>query len=72
MNTILTETEQNIIKPYVFQLYDKAKEEGIQEGIEKVKVETILAAYRKGLTLELISEIVNLPLEKVKAVIQQQ
>lgn len=65
MNTALTETEQNIVKPYIVQLY----EEGIEKGIEKDKIEVVLAAHRKGLSVTLIAEIVNLSESKVDAII---
>ncbi len=49
--------------------FQKGEAKGFQKGIEKEKIEVILTAYSKGLTLDFIAEIVHLPLEEVKAVI---
>lgn len=43
--------------------------EGIDLGIEKGKIEVVLSAHKKGITKELIAEIVQLPLAKVEEII---
>lgn len=50
-------------------LIEEAKEKGIDLGIEKEKIEVILTAYKKGVSIELIAEIVQLSVEKVKEII---
>jgi predicted transposase YdaD len=44
---------------------------GIDLGIENKTIEVILTAHSKGLTLDFIAEIVNLPLNKVKQIIEE-
>lgn len=63
MDTTLTERELSIVKPYIIQLYEK--------GIEEGKIEVVLAAHKKGLSVTLIAEIVNLPESNVNAIIAQ-
>ena len=45
---------------------------GIDLGIEKSKIEVVLSAHKKGITKELIAEIVQLPLAKVEEIIAAQ
>lgn len=42
---------------------------GIDLGIEKGKIEVVISAHKKGITKELIAEIVQLPLAKVEEII---
>jgi predicted transposase/invertase (TIGR01784 family) len=42
---------------------------GIKKGIEREKVETARRLYKMGLSLERISEAVNLPLDEVRRVL---
>ena len=44
-------------------------ERGIKKGIEREKVETARRLYKMGLSLERISEAVNLPLDEVRRVL---
>lgn len=57
-------------------ILEEAKKEamdlGIDLGIEKSKIEVVLSAHKKGITKELIAEIVQLPLAKVEEIIAAQ
>ena len=57
-------------------ILEEAKKEamdlGIDLGIEKGKIEVVLSAHKKGITKELIAEIVQLPLAKVEEIIAVQ
>ena len=44
------------------------REEGIEEGIEKGKIELIESMLRKGYKPELISEMTDLPIEKIRKI----
>lgn len=54
-------------------ILEEAKKEamdlGIDLGIEKGKIEVVISAHKKGITKELIAEIVQLPLVKVEEII---
>ena len=48
--------------------YTLAHEEGIEVGIEKKEIQVVKNALLKGLSLELVSEISEMPIEKVKLI----
>jgi N-acetyl-gamma-glutamylphosphate reductase len=50
-------------------IYEILIEEAKEKGIEKEKTDVILTAYKKGVSIELIAEIVQLSVEKVKEII---
>ena len=50
-------------------ILEEAKKEAMDLGIEKSKTEVVLSAHKKGITKELIAEIVQLPLVKVEEII---
>ncbi len=68
-------------------LLNKAKEEGIKEGIktgkkvgikegkeegkEQTTLEVIKNAHQKGLAIDLIAEIVNLPIDEVRKILEE-
>lgn len=49
-----------------------AKEEGIEQGIEKNKKEVILNLYHMGLNLESIAKAVNLSIDEVKRILESK
>jgi hypothetical protein len=49
----------------------QAEEKGLEKGLEKGKIETIINLYKKGQPIDFISEIVNMPYEKVEKIIKQ-
>ena len=48
---------------------DLAKEAGIKIGLDLKEQQMILTAYQKGLSIEIIAETFNLPIEKVNSII---
>lgn len=50
-------------------ILEEAKKEAMDLGIEKGKIEVVISAHKKGITKELIAEIVQLPLAKVEEII---
>ena len=47
-------------------------EEGIEQGIERKEKEIILRKYARGVSLEKIADFLEIPIEKVNAVISEQ
>ncbi|MBL7816321.1 MAG: hypothetical protein JNL70_14975 [Saprospiraceae bacterium] len=45
-------------------------ERGIEKGIEKEKIEVVYAAWQKGLSIDLIAEIVKLPAPRVRQILE--
>ena len=67
--------KKEIMTTYEMILEEAKKEAmdlGIDLGIEKSKIEVVLSAHKKGITKELIAEIVQLPLAKVEEIIAAQ
>jgi predicted transposase/invertase (TIGR01784 family) len=54
------------------RFYQEAKQEGEQKGEQKAKVESVPRLLQMGLTLEQISQGLNLPLEAVRQAAQSQ
>jgi predicted transposase/invertase (TIGR01784 family) len=50
----------------------KGLEQGIEQGMEKTKVQTIVLAFKKGLAISLISEIVRIPEEEVERILKEE
>ena len=50
---------------------EKGIEQGFEKGIEQNKIEVILKAHKAGLAVELISSLVDLPVEKVLAILKE-
>ena len=50
--------------------YRGGRSEGIDIGKEQTKKEMIISMYNKNISLDLISEIVKLPVEDVKKIIK--
>jgi predicted transposase/invertase (TIGR01784 family) len=51
---------------------DTAFMEGVEKGIEKSIVQTIVLAFKKGLAISLISEIVSIPEEEVERILKDE
>lgn len=51
-----------------YGIQEKAFEEGIEEGIEEGKIELISLMLRKGYKPKLISEMTDIPLDKIKKI----
>ena len=51
--------------------YDVLIEKGIEKGIEKEKVEVIKNLRLEGSTIEFISKIVNVPLNRVRQILDE-
>lgn len=47
----------------------KGIEKGVEKGIEKEKENTVVSAFKNGISIELIANITNLPLEKIMEII---
>ena len=52
------------------EAFDAGELQGIEKGIEKEKQNTILNMYKEKMNINLISKIVNIPINKVKEIIQ--
>jgi NADH:ubiquinone oxidoreductase subunit E len=50
---------------------NKGKEIGIDLGKENKTIEIVLTAYSKGVSIEFIAEIVQLPISRVKEIIDK-
>ena len=46
-------------------------ERGLEQGIEQNKVEVILKAHKAGLATELISTLVDLPVERIQSILAE-
>ncbi len=52
-------------------LYLVGEQRGLEKGLQKGKEEVSLQMLRKGMALELISEITELPIERIAQLKQQ-
>ena len=50
----------------IAELFNKEREEGIEEGIEKKATETALKMLKEGVELAFIFKITDLSIEKIK------
>ena len=50
---------------------NRARKEGIEEGIEKGKIETILNAFYKGHPISLIADITGMTIEEVTRILKE-
>ncbi len=63
----LTITEEMVKKDPFFDIgFKKGKEEGLQEGLQKGLQEAVVRLYKKGKTPEEISELLDIPIDKIK------
>jgi len=49
MDNALSAAEQEIIKPYLFELYEQGIEKGIEKGIEQGKMDTLRSVVQNFL-----------------------
>lgn len=49
----------------------EGKKEGIQEGVEKGKKISIYDAHKRGKSLEMLSDFFDLPVKKIKQIIDE-
>lgn len=49
-------------------LLNRAKEEGLKKGKDQTTTEVVKNAHQKGLAIDFIAEIVNLPVAEVKKI----
>lgn len=65
----------NNLKPEAMTIIDEfileGKKEGIQEGVEKGKKISIYDAYKRGKSLEILSDFFDLPIKKIKQIIEE-
>ena len=54
------------------RFYQEAKEEGIEEGEHKAKLDAVPGLIGLGLTREQIAQVLNLSLAEISEIIQQQ
>ncbi len=54
------------------RFYQEAKEEGIEVGERKAKLDAVPGLIALGLTREQIAQVLNLSLEEISQIIQQQ
>ena len=59
-----------IIEAIQEEIKRQATEEGLELGVKKNMKDNINKLYRKGFTVEAISEMLNIPLKEVKKAIQ--
>lgn len=52
--------------------YDLILKEGIAEGIEKEKINTIVKGYKKGLSLEILSSLTGFSINEITLIIESQ
>lgn len=64
----LAEFRERELKDIRQRLYD-AREDGIEQGIERVNRETVIRMYEKDFTMEDIIQISGIPLEKINEII---
>ena len=64
----ILETEYNE-KAYGKTRFDEGYDEGLEQGIQDEKIETILAMHKKNLSIELIAECARTTLEEVEKII---
>lgn len=71
MNTYFAEGEQEGLKKGLEQGLQKGLQKGLEKGIEKEKRNTIVKSHEKGLSIELIASITELPAERVIATLRE-
>ena len=54
------------------EAFDAGEQSGIEKGIEKEKQNTVLNMYEEKMNINLISKIVNIPINKVKEIISKE
>lgn len=59
------------LKKEVMTAYDTLIERGIKEGSTKKTIKVILNGYKKGLTIEFLSEITELSIDEVKQILKE-
>jgi len=65
------------IKKEIMNTYDfieqkgieKGFEKGIEKGIEKKEMELVINAFKNGISIQIISNITNLSIEKVHSIL---
>jgi len=58
--------------PIIIELEkDYFYQKGVEKGIEKDKTEVILRSFDDGISIPLIANIIDLPIDKVKAILQE-
>lgn len=60
-----------IIDEFILEGVKKGKKEGIEKGIEKGKKISIYDAYKRGKSLEMLSDFFDLPVKKIKQIIEE-
>ncbi|WP_313162867.1 hypothetical protein [Sedimentibacter sp.] len=52
-------------------IYTRGKAEGVREGVTKNKIETAMEMLRRGLDIELVSEVTKLSKEEIKKLLDR-
>lgn len=66
---IMTETMEENLRNV--EIYQYAKREGISQGVEQNQMDIIKNMYQKKFDLNVISEVLNIPISKVKRIIKK-
>ncbi|HHH53217.1 MAG TPA: Rpn family recombination-promoting nuclease/putative transposase [Bacteroidetes bacterium] len=68
---LILEELPKTLKKEVMTAYDTLIERGMQEGSTKKAIKVILNGYKKGLTIEFLSEITEIPIDEVKEILKK-
>ena len=58
------------IKKEIMSTYDLILNEGIEKGIVKEKINTIIKGYQNGLSLEILSSLTGFSIEEITLIIE--
>ena len=67
----MTETmEENILRAVSYEYgFDEGEKKGISQGIAKNQTDVVENMYKENMNINLISKIANIPISKVKEII---